>query len=282
MAADAGVKVTFFVTGRALAEERAKFRTLDSLGNVELAAHGWDSFRNHTARRLLWCAFGSLHGPKFYQRLEVAKTLRAFRAYLGLTPTAWRGHAYYADENTYSLLKTAGIHVVSDSVADGPIAEVLSGLWSVPINTSPDHDTLMHGACSQSALNSVVEQARAFRDLQVRGSLGRKQRVAIRVRRLCRRVIDTRVVNAGELWYASGAGIELLPARCWEEQLCAQIQERITRVGFATLLLHPVCMAALDGLATFRRVLKFCARFPSRFLSEAPLPDHHQVLRFVH
>ena len=54
LAAEFGLNVTLFVTGLALREQPDAFKTLASLGNVELGGHGWDSLKNHTARTALW------------------------------------------------------------------------------------------------------------------------------------------------------------------------------------------------------------------------------------
>src|SRR5262249_34873741 len=86
LAADFGLKVTFFVTGLAIREQAERFRTILSLGNVEMGGHGWDSLKNHRARTALWSIFGSRYGPKAYQRYEIRKTLDAFKQYLGYSP----------------------------------------------------------------------------------------------------------------------------------------------------------------------------------------------------
>lgn len=137
------------MTGLALREQPDKYKAISSLDNVELGGHGWDSLKNHTLRTALWVVFGSRYGPKAYQRHEIGKTIAAFKSCVGCSPQTWRGHAYYVDENTYELLRRAGIRVVSDEVVcfdrpDAGIQQLFPGLWSVPINTMPDHDTVMH------------------------------------------------------------------------------------------------------------------------------------------
>lgn len=269
LAADAEVKITLFITGRALAQQAGEIQTLASFGNVELGAHGWDSFRNHRLRTGLWCLFGSRYGPRLYQKIEIKKTLRTFETLLGRIPTVWRGHAYYADRNTYPLLKTFGIRVVSDRIGDHSISEELPGLWSVPINTPPDHDSLVHGQIAAPAIDSTCASLRAQLALRTHPSMSMKLRSAIHVRRVLRRLVDIQVMNSGEMWYASQDRMELLEPRQWERRLYQQLEERLATSGFATLLLHPVCMNALDGLATFQRIIDFCRRFRSAFISEA-------------
>jgi peptidoglycan/xylan/chitin deacetylase (PgdA/CDA1 family) len=274
LAADCGLKVTLFVTGLALREQPDKYKTMASLGNVELGGHGWDSLKNYTARTVLWALFGSRYGPKAYQRHEIGKTLAAFMACLGQSPRSWRGHAYYADEHTYELLRTAGIRVVSDEVVcfDRPqakIEELLPGLWSVPINTMPDHDTVPHAKVSQAEIDAGALAGRAMRDLQLSVGLSAKQRLAIRARRALRHALNIRVMPySAELLYVTDR-VRMLPAPEWERRLENQIGEQIEKTGFATLLLHPVCMTALDDMAALRRIFGFCRSFPTRFMSEA-------------
>jgi len=274
LAADAGLKLTYFATGRAIIEEPAKYRAIAALGNVELGGHGWDSFKNRNMRTALWCLFGSRYGPRPYQKHELDKTVRAFRRHLGFVPKVWRGHAFYADENTYPLLSAAGVRVVSDHVitdreARASIGEIMPGLASVPINILPDHDSVVHGSITESSFHEGMPYFQAIRDLCDHPSLSRNQRLAISTRRAFRHLFDVRVMaHSGELLYAS-ARIEVLPPREWEMRLLAQIEERVATDGFATLLLHPLCMSALDGLAALRRILAFCRRFETRFVSEA-------------
>jgi peptidoglycan/xylan/chitin deacetylase (PgdA/CDA1 family) len=274
LAADFGLKVTLFVTGLAIREKPEQFRTILSLGNVELGGHGWDSFKNRRMRTALWSIFGSRYGPKGYQRYEIQKTLRAFKTHLDYSPRAWRGHAYYADENTYGLLYSAGIQVVSDEVVcfdqtEASIREMLPGLWSVPINTTPDHDTVVHGTMSQADIDAGRRLGQAIADLHVMAGLTAKQRLAILLRRLMRYGLHIRVMPySAELLYLHNRVRMLSPSE-WETQLLQQIRQQVETIGFAALLLHPSCMTALDDMATLGRIFRYCCSFPSRFMSEA-------------
>ena len=274
LAGDFGLKVTLFVTGLALHEQPEQFRTILSLGNVEMGGHGWDSLKNHRARIALWSVFGSRYGPKAYQRYEIRKTLGAFKQYLEYSPQAWRGHAYYTDEHTYALLHSAGIHVVSDEVVcfdqrQSGIQELLPGLWSVPINTMPDHDTVVHAKMSQADIDCGTSVGRAMRDLRPSPTLGPKLRMAIAARRLMRYACDVRVMPYSAEYLYVHNRVRMLSASEWESRFLQQIRQQVEKVGFAVLLLHPVCMAALDDMAALGRIFSFCSSFPSRFMSEA-------------
>jgi hypothetical protein len=262
------------VTGLALREQPDKYKAISSLDNVELGGHDWDSLKNHTLRTALWAVFGSRYGPKAYQRHEIGKTIAAFKSCVGCSPQTWRGHSYCVDENTYELLRRAGIRVVSDEVVcfdrpDAGIQQLFPGLWSVPINTMPDHDTVMHAKMSQADIDAGAVAARSMRDLQLPAGLATKQRLAIAARRAMRHAFDIRVMPySAEFLYVNNR-IRMLPASEWEGRLREQISRQLEKTGFATLLLHPVCMTALDDMASPQRIFAFCRSFPSRFMSEA-------------
>jgi hypothetical protein len=274
LAAEEGINVTLFVTGRALLEHAGVFQSIAELKNVELGGHGWDSFCKPRMRSALWALTGSRHGPRWYQKMEITRTLGAFRAVLGRDPESWRQHAYYTDEHSYSLLVAAGIKVVSDRVVSGPqrhcwwahqeIKKLNCGLWSVPINTSPDHDTLVHGGLGQEQMDVLTKQL-------LRGRTGnsvqrRTQRAVVRVRQLLSAVQDIEILPwSGEIMYAN-TGARVLPASAWEKLIMEQIEDQIGRTGFATLLLHPICMELLDEMGAFRRILRFCNKIPSSFI----------------
>lgn len=279
MAAEEGVQTTLFVTGRALLEQRDTFWTIQELGNVEFGGHGWDSFNNPRLRTAMWSAFGSLYGPRWYQAWEVNRTIEAFRTSLGIVPTSWRNHAYYTDENTYSLLEAVGIRVVSDRNVAPPfagqiwahqtLAEARPGLWSLPINTSPDHDGLVHPGITQASADAAMAKLRGFRDLDAMPSGGGQRHFGVRLRRGLRHLQVVEVMPwSGNALYA-GTRMELREPVEWENRLYCQIEDRLAAVGFAVLLVHPVCMMVLDRMAMFRRILSYCARYSTALVSEA-------------
>ena len=273
MAADLGVKVTFFATGTVVRDRTKDFQSMLTLGNVELGGHGWDAFRWPRQRTALWCAFGSRFGPKWFQWLEIDRTMKAFQSGLGITPVAWRGHAYYTDQNTYPLLSASGIRLVSDRNVAAPfsgkawahqeIAEIRPSLWSLPINTTPDHDGFAHGGVTQDAVDTAMRK-RTMMD-RPEGDIGslRRGQIAGYLRRAIQPFSAIDVMPwSGDILYQN-TRMELATPESWERRLMYQIEERVAAVGFATLLLHPVCMWTLDNFVTLKRILAFCSRFPT-------------------
>lgn len=147
IAAAQDVRVTLFVTGRAVAEEPAVLRRTQELGNVELGGHGYNArhprWLYRTSHRLL----GLGNGPAWFQEREIRRTIAVCLDTLGVRIRSWRDHGYYRDRNTYRLLERNGIGTVSDEVGPDPLGPSMVGadLCSLPVNTPPDHDHIVHG-----------------------------------------------------------------------------------------------------------------------------------------
>lgn len=275
LAAEEGVKTTLFATGKAVLESGRTFRQLAGMPNVELGGHGWDSFCKPKARTLLWSLTGSRHGPRWHQRLDVNRTASAFARVLGRRPVSWRQHAFYTDEHSYSLLQEVGVRVVSDRVvsmqfaacpwASQSIERLEGGLWSLPINTTPDHDSVEHAGMNQASMDVSIRSWREGRERRA-GSRGRL--AATMVRGLLAKVQDIEVLPwSGEIMYAE-KGMSFLPAAAWERSIMEQMESRLAQSGFATLLLHPVCMELLDGMAMLRRIMAHCRRLETAFVAD--------------
>ncbi len=224
-----GLRVTLFVTGRALAEEPDVFLGLSDLPRVELGGHGLRGRRPRWLYELLWRrACGRANGPAVYQAWEIRRTVGLFREHLGAPPRSWRDHAFRQDRNTHRLLAAEGIRVLSDEVdleAAGPRPSA-HGLVSLPINSWPDHDCLAHGAYS--------------------GPLPRLSRQA-------------RPGFPSVYWDKEE----------WLDRVDKQAARVVARGGVATLLVHPACMQVLDGLRTFAELCQRLSRHPSATVFEA-------------
>lgn len=161
IAAAKGLKVTLFVTGRAVCEEAETFRQIGRDKSVELGGHG---YRGRHPRGLYEFAFSRLlkrpNGPLFYQAWEVGRTVRAFQERLGQEVHSWRDHAYRHDRHTFRLLAAAGVGIVSDELGtEAAEPRRASGLVSLPVNVWPDHDCLAHGAYAGAIAPSASGEA---------------------------------------------------------------------------------------------------------------------------
>ncbi|MBI4000446.1 MAG: polysaccharide deacetylase family protein [Nitrospira defluvii] len=140
------VKLTLFVTGKACLEEPDTVAALGRYAHCEIGGHTLCAFRSirHWLSR---CLGGSVLGSASLQRSDIENTITAIGDVTGKRIAVWRNHGYQHDANTYSLLGELGIHIVSDRVATNTTAveRVSQDLLSLPINTLPDHEHVLHG-----------------------------------------------------------------------------------------------------------------------------------------
>jgi peptidoglycan/xylan/chitin deacetylase (PgdA/CDA1 family) len=143
-----GLKTTQFVTGRASREFEPEVRALATFDNVAIGGHGWDAFHPQQRYRIVNRLTGSAHGTRSMQARSVRKTRRALEATTGSAVTTWRNHAYTYDTNTPSVLAAEGIAVWSDIVDESLQGAYRhpAGIVVLPINTTPDHERVFHGA----------------------------------------------------------------------------------------------------------------------------------------
>ena len=142
-----GLKVTLFLTGRAIVEDQASVAKLLGEENVEAGGHGWDSFRPEWRYRVSSKLLGSPHGLGAMQARMVARTCRTIERVAEQRVLSWRNHAYWFDGRTSRVLADAGIRVWSDEVDPervGPYRHG-TGVTVLPINTTPDHEHVYHG-----------------------------------------------------------------------------------------------------------------------------------------
>jgi len=148
IAARHGIKVTLFLTGRAVVEDGVAARDLLTMEHVEIGGHGWDALRPEWWHGLLSRLMGSPHGPPWLQQKMIQRTCIAIENCGHRPVRSWRNHAYRHDEHTPRLLAEAGITVWSDQVRSEQLKPHRhpAGILSLPINTLPDHEHLYHGA----------------------------------------------------------------------------------------------------------------------------------------
>ncbi len=140
------VKLTLFVTGKTCLEEPDTAATLGRYAHCEIGGHTFCAFRS-IKHWLSTHLGGSILGSAVMQRGDIEKTIAAIRDVTGKRITAWRNHGFQHDALTYPLLSEQGIQIVSDRVATGTTAveRVSQELLSLPINTLPAHEHVLHG-----------------------------------------------------------------------------------------------------------------------------------------
>lgn len=146
------LKVTLFVTGKTLFEEREQAEKLLSLENVELGGHTFATYRPKWFYALSTKLLKLSNGPAFWQNRDIVKTITAFETCLGVRIISWRDHGYRQDRNTLRLLGQNNIRYVSNTIDFEALHPVYNNhMISVPINTLPDHDYMYHGWLTPSS-----------------------------------------------------------------------------------------------------------------------------------
>ena len=216
-----GLKTTQFVTGRAGQEFEHEIRSLAALDNVAIGGHGWDAFHPQTRYRIVRRLSGSVHGPRAMQAWSVRKTRRVLETMTDASVTTWRNHAYTHDANTPYVLAAEGIVAWSDVVDDSLPSTYRheSGVVVLPINTTPDHERIFHGA-------------------QTPDTVGDRRSRFTTIDEWCDIVVDqvTRITSAGGVATILAHPICMQVADDWRsfERLCARLS------GIESLWAHEV------------------------------------------
>lgn len=140
------VKLTLFVTGQACVEEPDTIATLGQYSHCEIGGHTFYAFRSIRHWFFTYLG-GSPLGSAGMQRDDIERTIAAIRTATGKQITVWRNHAFQHDAHTYQLLGSLGIQIVSDRVTTNTtsLERLSQELLSLPINTLPDHEHVLHG-----------------------------------------------------------------------------------------------------------------------------------------
>lgn len=218
---DAGVKVTFFISGKAFAEQWDELRPICSEPLVELGGHTWSCFEPALWHRFWNKALGSYNGPAWYQRLDVQRTIRIIRRKAGRTIRSWRNHMYMHGPFTDRILAEQGIRVCSDQVVAGAAGPAwnAAGILDVPINIIPDHEHLYHAERTPAWVEAWRRRYR----------------------------------------WSDAFGSDSYHIDQWTEIVLEQLHEREERGELSTLIIHPITMYLCDRFGGFRRILDFLA-----------------------
>lgn len=215
--ADAGVHVTFFVTGKSFEQEWDDLRFIAEHPLVELGGHNYDCFQPVWAHRTYNALTGSYNGPARWQRRDARRTIEAARARTGRRLRLWRNHMYMHGPHTERVLADRGIELCADGVdprTERPLWHP-AGLFNYPLNIIPDHEHLYHA-----------------------------ERTPAWVRRWQRR----------HRW-SDAYGPHSYPAEAWAEIVLDGIRRREACGVVSHLLIHPITMELADEGRSFDRIL---------------------------
>jgi len=225
-----GLKVTFYTTGRTLADEWEDFKPIAESRCVEIGGHTYDGLPQ--SRIKVWAcglagrkasSHAPTHGSRRKQKHDIERMVRIAQERTGRRITSWRSHGFLSDRHTYGLLAEAGIQAISDemSLTKTQPAKTPEGLVSHPINVIHDHDHLYH----------------AHRD-------------------------EDFVRKAKATGYGSDVfGNESYAIEDWGEIVEEQVARIQEKGHVATILMHPICQYLADEFKTAERLFRFLSRY---------------------
>ncbi len=227
---EAGVKVTYFVSGRAMDEEWPSLEPICGSPNVEIGGHNYSCFTPALAHRVFKKVVGSYNGPAFVQRADALRTIAAIEKRTGKRIRAFRNHMYMHGPGTEAVLASCGIEVCSDGVraaSAGPEWHE-GGLSNLPINVIPDHEHLYH-----------AERTRDWVDQWQR-----------------------------RYGFADDFGSRSYDVEEWTDLVLSQLHANAERGATSTMLIHPITLYLCDRFRAFSRILDVLARAETVFVSQ--------------
>jgi hypothetical protein len=243
---EAKVKVSFFISGRAVLEQAEELRPIFDSELVELGGHNFDCFQPELLHRVSKKLLRSYNGPAWLQRRDARRTIAIIRQRSGRRIRVWRNHMYMHGPHTERVLAGEGIALVSDGVRrkalgpewvalqgnrwqrarrrlDGLLPEALrstpsaGGIWSFPINIIPDHEHIYH-----------AERSREW--------------VAWWQRRYA---------------WSDDYGPDSYEVEAWTELVLEGLREREESGVISNMIIHPITMYLADRFRSFERILSY-------------------------
>lgn len=231
MLEEARVKVTFFITGKCLAEEWDTTKFLCDTPLVEIGGHNYSAFQPALWHRISKKINGSYNGPSWYQRRDAVKTIDIIRKKTGRTIRCWRNHMYMHGPFTETVLSACGIKVCSDGVArasNGPVRHT-TGLLNFPLNVMPDHEHLYHAERTPEWVEHWVRRYN----------------------------------------WSDDYGPQSYKIEEWTELVLEELRQHEQQGVLSNMIIHPITLYLCDRLASFQRILEFLAAHRTVHMSEA-------------
>jgi hypothetical protein len=231
--AEAGVNVTYFVSGRAMEEEWTSLRAICENPRVEIGGHNYACLSPALPHRIYKKVFGTYNGPAPVQRRDCLRTIAAIERRTGRRIRAFRNHMYMHGRGTETVLASCGIEVCSDGVraaSMGPEAHP-SGLHNLPINVIPDHEHLYHAERTPEWVDAWIRR-HGFED-----------------------DFGSRSYHVEE----------------WTDLVISQLHANAERGAISTVLIHPITLYLCDRFRAFGRILDVLAGAQTLHVSETLL-----------
>ena len=225
----AGVKVTFFTSGKSFLEEWDDLRPICEHPLVEIGGHNWNCFTPELWHRVSNRLFRSYNGPLWYQRWEVRKTIEIAGDRTGERMRFWRNHMYMHGRHTDRVLADEGFQICSDGVRRGSAPELYrDGYYNFPINIIPDHEHLYHAERTPEWVDTWIKR------------------------------YD----------WSDDFGPESYHVEEWTDLVLAGLEKNESEGITSNMIIHPITLYLCDGLKSFQRILDFLADHECVHMSE--------------
>ncbi len=227
----AGVKVTFFVSGRAFAEEWDDLRPICESPHVEIGGHNYSCFTPELWHRFCNKVYGSYNGPAWYQRRDIAKTISIIKNRAGKTITAWRNHMYMHGPYTEACLRDCGVLICSDGVkrgSNGPERHP-SGVLNFALNVMPDHEHLFHAERTPEWVEWWVKR----------------------------------------YGWSDDYGSQSYYIEEWTDRVLEELHDHERAGVLSNMIVHPITMYLCDRFKSFERILEFISSCETTHVTQA-------------
>lgn len=231
MLEEAGVHVTFFVSGKAFAEECDHLKPIYDSPLVEIGGHNYSCFTPSIWHRFWNKAIGSYNGPAWSQRRDVLMTANIIRKKTGRQIRCWRNHMYMHGPYTERVLAECGIPICSDGVVRSSIGPTRhdAGTWNFPLNVMPDHEHLFHAERTPEWVDAWVRRYNWSDDYGSRS------------------------------YYVDE----------WTDLVLEELQQHENHGVVSNMLIHPITLYLCDRFKSFQRILEFLATHETVTMSSA-------------
>lgn len=230
MLEEAGVNVTYFITGKSFAEEWDDLRPICESENIELGGHTYYCFEPALWHRIWNKLVDSYNGPRWYQKWDVQKTIDIIRKKTGVKIEVWRNHMYMHGKYTEEVLKECGIKICSDGVQKGSngLIKHKSGIYNLPLNIMPDHEHLIHAERTPEWIESWQKRYN----------------------------------------WSDDFGPDSYYVEKWTDMVLEQLEFNEKNGIISNMIIHPITLYLCDKLKNFERILEFLAAHKTIFMSE--------------
>ena len=230
MLEEAGVKVTYFITGKSFAEEWEDLIPICDSENVALGGHTYYCFEPSLWHRVWNKLLNSYNGPRWYQKWDVQKTIDIIEKKTGKRINLWRNHMYMHGKYTESVLKECGIDICSDGVKKDSNGLILheTGLYNFHLNIIPDHEHLIHAERTPQWIETWQKRYN----------------------------------------WSDDFGSKSYYVEDWTEMVLTQLKYNEENGIISNLIIHPITLYLCDKLESFQKILKFLAEHETIFMSE--------------